>query len=100
MDRFELDMAVQDLVADINQTQGFRVIGWFKPAFDDEGTAIEHKKFHICSLEPATPMTAAQIAMRYNGSGMELPSVFSTSEEEGLSNGDGLGPGETQGEDL
>ena len=100
VDRFELDMAVQDLVADINQTQGFRVIGWFKPAFDDEGTAIEHKKFHICSLEPATPMTAAQMAMRYNGSGMELPSVFSTSEEEGLSNGDGLGPGETQGEDL
>ena len=45
-------------------------------------------------------MTAAPMAMRSNGSGLELPSVFSTSEDEGLSNGDGLGPSETQGEDL
>ena len=75
-------------------------IVWFKPAFDDHGSALEHKKLHICSLAPATTMTAAHMAMRYNGSRPELPCVFSTSGVEGLSNGDGLGPVETQGEDL
>ena len=45
--RFELDLAVQDLVSHINGTQGFRVIGWFKPTFDDEITAIEQKYLHL-----------------------------------------------------
>ena len=45
-------------------------------------------------------MTAAQMAMRYNGWGPELPCVFPTSWDEQLSNGDGLGPGETQGEEV
>ena len=100
VERFELNLAVQGLVADINRTQGFRVFGWFEPAFDDQGTAIEHNKFHNCSMEPARPITAAQMAMQYNGSAPELACVFSTIEDEGLSNGDGLGPGETQDEDI
>ena len=52
VDRFQLDTRVQDMVREMNRAEGFRIIGWFKPAVDDEGTAMEHKNFHIARLEP------------------------------------------------
>ena len=57
LDRFKVDENVQLLVQAVNAEQGFRVEGWFKPAADEEGTAIENKKYHISSLRPETPLT-------------------------------------------
>ena len=84
VDRFELDLTVQGLVADINNTQDFWVIGLIKLALGDEWTAIERKKFHICFLEPATPMTSAQMVVQYNEPRAELPYVFSTLKMDNL----------------
>ena len=67
IDRFELDTSVEALVADINKNQGFKIIGWFKPAFDDDGVALEHQKLHVCSLEPAKRLTNDQLAKLFNG---------------------------------
>ena len=52
LDRFELDAAVEKLIASVNGSQGF-IQGWFKPAIDKR-VAVENKKFHICSIAPAT----------------------------------------------
>ena len=52
LDRFRLDDSVQEMVREINAGEGFRILGWFKPASDEEGTAVENKKFHIAALFP------------------------------------------------
>ena len=65
-DTFALDEAVQRVATLINGHQGFLVTGWFKPAQDDEGTAVEYKKFHVSSLEPATTMSNDQLDARYS----------------------------------
>ena len=57
VDRFQLDTRVQDMVREMNRAEGFRIIGWFKPAVDDEGTVMEHKNFHIARLEPEKEKT-------------------------------------------
>ena len=67
LDRFQLDEKVQVLVQAINDQQGFRVEGWFKPAADEEGTAIENEKYHISSLRPETSLTVDQQALQYTG---------------------------------
>ena len=43
LDRFQLDEQRQLLVQAVKVQQGFRVEGWFKPAADEEGTAVENK---------------------------------------------------------
>ena len=48
----------------INGQQGFLITGWFKPTQEDEGTAVEYKKFHVSSLEPAITMTNDQLDAR------------------------------------
>ena len=65
LDRFDLDESVQTLVAAVNGKQGFRILGWFKPATDEDGTAVEHKLFHICSLLPEEPLDDTQCALKY-----------------------------------
>ena len=65
LDRFDLDNQVQLLAADINSKQGFRVLGWFKPAQDDDGTAVEHKRFHICSILPEKVLDEDQNNLKY-----------------------------------
>lgn len=67
IDRFDLDDQVQTMVGAINGAGGFRISGWFKPASDEEGTAVEHKKFHVCMLQPAVPLTNEQVQLKYNG---------------------------------
>ena len=67
LDRFQLDEKVQVLVQAINDHQGFRVEGWFKPAADEEGTAVGNKKYHISSLRPETSLTMDQQALQYAG---------------------------------
>ena len=67
LDRFDLDSSVEKMIASINAEQGFTLHGWFKPAQDEEGVAVEHKKFHVCSVAPSTALTTAQLALRYNG---------------------------------
>ena len=67
LDRFELDAAVEKLIESVNGSQGFTIQGWFKPAIDEEGVAVENKKFHICNIAPATALSDTQLALRYNG---------------------------------
>ena len=67
IDRFRLDAQIQTLVAAINSADGFRIQGWFKPASDDDGTAVEHKKFHVTSLTPATDLSEDQRQLKYAG---------------------------------
>ena len=50
MDRFKLDEQVELLVQALDEQQGFQAEGWFKPASDEEGTAVEKK--YISSLSP------------------------------------------------
>ena len=66
IDRFDLDNSVQLLVQSVNETCGFRVSGWFKPAIDEEGTTLEHKNFHVCSLKPESPLTSEQEGLKYS----------------------------------
>ena len=70
IDRFQLDTFVQDLVREINTGEGFRILGWFKSAVDEEGTAVENKNFHIARLEPEKEMTDEQKAKMYRGEGV------------------------------
>ena len=67
IDSFELDNSVQALVTKINARGGFRVVGWFKPALDEDGTTIEHKRFHVCSLFPEKPLTDEEKLLKYQG---------------------------------
>ena len=67
IDRFRLDAQIQTLVAAINNADGFLIHGWFKPASDDDGTALEHKKFHVTSLTPATDLSEDQRELKYAG---------------------------------
>ena len=65
LDRFQLDETVQEIVQSINENQGFRIVGWFKPATDEEGTAVEHKRFHVCSLSPEMPLSEGQLSLKF-----------------------------------
>ena len=71
LDHSDLDVAVEKLIGSINGDQGFTITGWFKPATDDNGVAVENKKFHICSINPATTLKDTQLALpvqRYHNS--------------------------------
>ena len=70
LDRFLLDESVEKMITSINANQGFSIVGWFKPAHDEEGVAIEHKKFHLCSISPATELTDAQLALQFSVDGI------------------------------
>ena len=67
IDRFDSDEAVEKLVKSNNDGQGFVVVRWFKPAHDEEGVAVEHKKIHKSSVIPDTPLTETQQALKYRG---------------------------------
>ena len=65
LDRFDLDESVQNVVQSVNANQGFRILGWFKPAQDEDGTAVENKRFHVCCLIPETDLEMEQFAKKY-----------------------------------
>ena len=44
----------------INQLQGFRVKGWFKPAVTENGITQETFSLHVCYLCPNSPLTEIQ----------------------------------------
>ena len=69
LDRFRLDDSVQEMVREINAGEEFRILGWFKPASDEEGTAVENKKFHIAALFPEKDLTVNQMTKKYKGEG-------------------------------
>ena len=57
--------------------QGFRLIGWFKPAKDDEtGVTAGTFSFHICAMMPVTELTAAQRRLAYGHPGVDGPTFF------------------------
>ena len=70
LDRFDLDESVQKMVASVNGKQGYRIVGWFKPASDEDGTAVEHKRFHVCCLLPEKDLDQVQNKLKYS-----LPSI-------------------------
>ena len=41
----------------INQLQGFRIKGWFKPAVTENGITQETFSLHVCYLCPNSPLT-------------------------------------------
>ena len=53
------------MVGLVNAGEGFRISGWFKPASDEEGTAAEHKNFHVACLYPEAALTDEQLAKKY-----------------------------------
>ena len=65
LDHFDLDECVQNVVESVNRKQGFRIFGWFKPAQDEDGTAVENKRFHICCLMPETDLETDQLEHKY-----------------------------------
>ena len=65
LDPYDMEDAVIALADSINASQKFRVIGWFKPAQDDEGVASGHFSYHVCSLFPKSPLTPAQSLLLY-----------------------------------
>ena len=81
IDRFNLDTSVQAMVTKINSGGGFRVVGWFKPALDEDGTTIEHKRFHICSLLPEKPVTNEEAQLKYKGEGAPVATTGGTADE-------------------
>ena len=66
LDRIDLDAAVEKLIASVNGSQGFTIQGWFKPAIDEKRVAVENKKFHICSIAPATALSTDQLPQWYH----------------------------------
>ena len=44
----------------VNQLQGFRIKGWFKPAVTENGITQETFSLHVCYLCPNSPLTEIQ----------------------------------------
>ena len=65
IDTYEMDEAVADLAESVDKNQKFRVIGWFKPAQDEDGVAAGNFAYHVCYIEPSTPLDAIQQSMMY-----------------------------------
>ena len=65
LDTFEMEDAVIQLLRDIVTNQGVRLIGWFKPAIDEEGVASGTFSYHISTILPVLPLTEAQNALLY-----------------------------------
>ena len=71
-----MEDAVVALTESVNANQQFRVVGWFKPSYDDEGVASGHFQYHISSFFPTTPLSTQQNALRYGvAPAEELPSL-------------------------
>ena len=55
LDRFELDTAVEKMITSVNGPQGFTIQGWFKPAIDEEGVAVENINSTIVASRQQVP---------------------------------------------
>ena len=84
--RFKLDESVEKMVTSINSNQGFLIVGWFKPAHDEEGVAIEHKKFHLCAVTPAGELSDTQLALQFSGEETSNTDNTPTDETSTISN--------------
>ena len=67
LDRFRINTSVQEMVESVNAGEGSRISGWFKPASDVEGTAVEHKNFHVASFYPEAAITDDLLSKKYRG---------------------------------
>ena len=84
LDRFRIDTIVQEMVGLVNAGEGFRISGWFKPASDEEGTAVENKNFHVTALHPEGPLTDQQLGKKYRGEAVTSGSGSSVAVVSGL----------------
>ena len=69
LDTFDMEDEVIELANNVAANQRFRITGWFKPAMDEEGVASGTFAYHISSIEPVTPFSAAQNALMYGHDG-------------------------------
>ena len=58
IDTFDMEDSVVALIRHVVQRQGVRVIGWFKPAIDEDGVASGTFAYHISNVIPVLPLTA------------------------------------------
>ena len=49
----------------VNNEQGFRLKGWFKPAVTDNGVTQETFSLHVCSLAPNGQLTEEEKRQMY-----------------------------------
>ena len=57
----------------VNNSQGFRIKGWFKPAVADNGVTQETFSLHACFLAPGGPLTEEQLHAVYSN---DIVTVF------------------------
>ena len=50
----------------VNNSQGFQIKGWFKPAVTDNGVTQETFSVHACFLAPNGPLTEQQLQAVYS----------------------------------
>ena len=50
----------------VNNSQGFRIKGWFKPAIAENGITQETFSLHACFLAPNGPLTEEQLHAVYS----------------------------------
>ena len=63
---YDMETAVITMAEAINEDQGFRLIGWFKPASDEENNVTAGTfSYHICQLLPAGELTTQQRKLMY-----------------------------------
>ena len=65
VDTFEMEDKVTALASNVFNTQGVRIIGWFKPAIDEEGVASGNFAYHISAIIPVAPLNEQQQLMMY-----------------------------------
>ena len=67
LDRFELDEKVQDLVKSVNKIKDFELsVDLNRPRM--EGTAVEHRRFHVCSLSLELRLSEEQLSLKFSQS--------------------------------
>ena len=57
-----ISLYFQKVAEAVNGKQCSWILGWFKPAQDEDGAAVENKQFHKCFLLPATELETEQSA--------------------------------------
>ena len=67
IDTYDMEDSVQQLCEAVDKKQKFRIIGWFKPAQNEDGTAASSGNFsyHVSSLFPALDLTDYQKSLMY-----------------------------------
>ena len=96
IDTFDMEDAVIALANNITSSQGWRVIGWFKPGTDEEGVSSANYVYHVSKLEPLQPLTDDQKDLMYGAMANSVnivPDTHSVQESYATSNVQPAQPG-------